>query len=138
MSVEEHMRRDPVTIDAKTPVQDAAKLMETRNAGCVIALGGDGKPRGILTDRDIALRVMRRGLDAAETSVESVLEPDLVTLRPSATLTSAMRRMRSYGVRRLPVVDSDGALVGLFDWNDAVRVLSSELHHAARVAGAQA
>jgi len=138
MSVEEHMRRDPVTAASEISVQDAAKLMETRNTGYVIALDEDGKPRGILTDRDIALRVLRRGLDAAETSVESVIASDLVTIRPSATLTLAMRRMRSYGVRRLPVIDSSGTLVGLFDWNDAVRVLSSELDHAARVAGAQA
>lgn len=138
MSVEEHMRRDPVTVDSSASVRDAAKLMEARNTGCVVTLDADGKPDGVLTDRDIALRVLRRGLDPDETSIESVMESDLVTLTQRATLTNAMRRMRAYGVRRLPVVDSDGALLGIFDWNDAVRVLSSELHHAARVAGAQA
>jgi CBS domain-containing protein len=138
MPVEEHMRRDPVTVDADASVREAAKLMETRSTGCVVTLGSDGKPNGVLTDRDIALRVLRRGLDPDETSIASVKEPDLVTINPRAALTSAMRKMRSYGVRRLPVVDSDGALLGIFDWNDAVRVLSSELHHAARVAGAQA
>jgi CBS domain-containing protein len=138
MSVEEHMRRDPAAIAADASVRDAAKLMETRNSGCVVTVDAEGKPHGLLTDRDIALRVLRRGLDPDETSIASVMGPDLVTLTESATLTSAMRRMRAYGIRRLPVVDSRGVLVGIFDWNDAVRVLSGELDHAARVAGAQA
>ena len=138
MPIAEHMRRDPVTVDADASVRDAAKLMETRNSGCVVAVDADGKPRGILTDRDIALRVLRRGLDPDETSIGAVMEDDVVTLREVATLTMAMRRMRAFGVRRLPVVDPSGSLVGVFDWNDGVRVLSTELHLAARVAQAQA
>jgi CBS domain-containing protein len=131
------MRRDPVTVDSGASVRTAAKLMEARNTGCVIALDAEGEPCGILTDRDIALRVVRRDLDADETSVDSLIELDLVTVTENTALTSAIRRMRAYGVRRLPVLDSSGTLVGIFDWNDAVRVLSGELDHAARVAGAQ-
>jgi CBS domain-containing protein len=137
MPVGEHISRDPVTVDPGASIRDAAKQMEVLNSGCVIAVSEAGRPLGVLTDRDIAVRVLRKGLDPDATTVSSVMDDETSTLRESATLTNAMRRMRSSGVRRLPVVDRDGVLIGVFDWNDAVQIIAAELQQAGRVAGAQ-
>jgi len=138
MPVGDHIRRDPVTVDPGASIRDAAKQMDVQKAGCVIAVSEAGRPLGVLTDRDIAIRVLRKGLDPDTTTVSSVMDDEIMTLRESAPLANAMRRMRADGVRRLPVVDRDGVLIGFFDWNDAVQIIAAQLQQAGRVAGAQA
>jgi CBS domain-containing protein len=138
MPVGEHIRRNPVTVDREASIREAAKHMELQKAGCVIAVSSAGRPLGLLTDRDIVIRVLRRGLNPDETTVAEVMDDELTTLRESTPLTNAMRRMRGSGVRRLPVVDAEGLLIGVFDWNEAIGIISTELNQAARVAGAQA
>jgi len=137
MSVGEHTRRNLATVDPSASIREAARLMEIQKAGCVVVVSGSGQPLGVMTDRDIAMRVLRIGLDPDETTVGSVIDRELKTVTESTPLTKAMRRMRTEGVRRLPVVDADGKLVGIFDWIDAVGIVSSEIQHAARIAGAQ-
>lgn len=137
MGVGEHCTRDLVTIRPGDSVRDAAKQMELRRAGCVVAVDDEGRPTGILTDRDIVLRVLRRGLDPDATTAAEVMGDDLATARESTPLVTAMRRMRAHGVRRIPVVDATGRLSGIFDWNDAIRIIDAELHQAAHVANAQ-
>jgi CBS domain-containing protein len=137
MSVGEHCTRDLVTVRPGDSIRDVANQMEVRGAGCVVAVDDDGRPTGILTDRDIVLRVLRRGLDAETTTAAEVMGDELATVREATPLVTAMRRMRSHGVRRLPVVDAMGRLSGIFDWNDAIRIIDAELHQAAHVANAQ-
>jgi CBS domain-containing protein len=137
MRVGEHIRRNPVGVEIGLSVRDAAKQMEAQKAGCVVVVGDEGQPLGVLTDRDIVIRVLRRGLDPDETTVGSVMGDEVTKVYESTALTSAMRRMRAEGVRRIPVVDSAGGLVGLFDWSDALGIISGQLLQAARVARAQ-
>jgi len=137
MSVGEHCQRDPVTVRRESTIREVAKQLELQNAGCVVAVDDDGRPVGVLTDRDITLRVLRLGLDPDETQAGAVMEPDVETVRESTGLTTAMRRMRADAVRRLPVVDSEGRLVGLFHWSHALGIVSTELRQAAQVAAAQ-
>jgi CBS domain-containing protein len=111
--------------------------MEARRAGCVVAVDDDGRPTGILTDRDIVLRVLRRGLDAEATTAGEIMSHEITTVREATPIITAMRRMRSHGVRRVPVVNATGQLSGIFDWNDAIRIIDAELHQAAHVANAQ-
>ncbi len=138
MSIRAHIRENPVTVERSTSVRDAAKQMATQNAGFVVAVGDGDRPLGVLTDRDIAMRVLRRGLDPDEVPVGDLMGDELIYVGESASITNAMRRMRAHGVRRLPVVDAAGALVGVFDWNDAVGIISGELRQVARVAGQSA
>jgi len=118
-------------------VREVAKQMELRGAGCVVAVDGEDRPVGILTDRDIVLRVLRRELDPEATTLADVMERDVEKVRERTALTTAMRRMRADAVRRLPVVDGQGKLVGLFHWSHALGVVSDELRQAAQVATAQ-
>jgi len=137
MSVGTFCQRDPVKVAPETRVREVAKQMEARGAGCVVAVDGDDRPVGVLTDRDIALRVLRCGLDPDETPMKDVMERDVETVRERTALTTAMRRMRADAVRRLPVVDGQGRLVGLFHWSHALGIVSDELRRAAQVAAAQ-
>jgi CBS domain-containing protein len=137
MSVGEHCTRDLVTVRPEDSVREVAKQMEARRAGCVVAVDDDGRPTGILTDRDIVLRVLRRGLDAEATTAGEIMSHEITTVREATPIITAMRRMRSHGVRRVPVVNATGQLSGIFDWNDAIRIIDAELHQAAHVANAQ-
>lgn len=137
MSVGEHCQRDPVTIRPEDPVREVARQMELQGAGCVVAVDEEGRPRGVLTDRDIVLRVLRRGLDPDETRADAVMSGDVTTVRENTPLTTAMRRMRADAVRRAPVVDGEGRLVGIFQWSAAIGIVAGELQQAAQVAAAQ-
>ena len=137
MSVGEHCQRDPVKIRGDLTIREVAKQMEVRDVGCVVAVDHDERPIGILTDRDITLRVLRTGLDPDETQAAAVMEGGVETVRENTRLTTAMRRMRADAVRRLPVVDGEGRLVGLFHWSHALGIVSDELRQAAQVAAAQ-
>ncbi len=137
MSVGEHCQRDPVSAQLDDTIRDVATQMEAQSAGCVVVVDEENRPVGVVTDRDIALRVLRRGLDPDETKASAVMSDDVSKVRESTALTTAMRRMRSDAVRRLPVVDGEGQLVGLFHWNQAIGIVASELQQAAHVAAAQ-
>jgi len=137
MSVGRCCQRDPLKMSPEASVREVAKQMELRGAGCVVAVDGEDRPVGILTDRDIVLRVLRRELDPEATTLADVMERDVEKVRERTALTTAMRRMRADAVRRLPVVDGQGKLVGLFHWSHALGIVSDELRQAAQVATAQ-
>ena len=103
----------------------AQKLRDNR-VGCVV-LERDGKPFGILTDRDVAIRVVAEGLDARITKAEAVATLHPVVVRDVEGLETAARRMREHGVRRLPVVDAEGKVCGIVTADDLVRILGREL-----------
>ena len=104
-------------------VRAAAQRMSNRNVGALVVSEGDGVPRGILTDRDLAVRVLATGADPARTRVRDVWTPDPVTIREDAAVEEALSRMRSRGVRRLPVVDDTGRLVGIVSLHDILALL---------------
>lgn len=91
------------------------------------------KPVGILTDRDVVVRVLRRRRNPDTTTVGEVMQGDVSTLRQGLTLVAALRRMRSDGLRRLSVVDERGSLVGIVTSDDALQLMASELSDAAAV-----
>lgn len=103
----------------------AQKLRDNR-VGCVV-LEREGKPFGILTDRDVTVRVVAEGLDPRITTAETVATLHPVVVRDVEGLETAARRMREHGVRRLPVVDADGNVCGIVTADDLVRILGREL-----------
>jgi CBS domain-containing protein len=137
MTVGEHCSPTCKTVRPDETVRAAARCMDQEGVGCVVVVDDAGRPVGILSDRDVAMRVLRRGKDPDATSVASVMEEDVVCLRRGAGLLHAFRRIRSEGLRRLPVVDEDGCAVGVFSADDALRVIASDLGLAADVAAAQ-
>lgn len=106
------MTSNPRTIEPSTSVQEAAKLMRDQDVG-PIPIVERGSVVGILTDRDIVLRVVAEGKDPSSTSAGEVASRDLVTVDPEQTLDEALRLMAKHQVRRLPVSEEDGKLVGI-------------------------
>ena len=99
-------------IDADKPVAYAAKMMRDEDVGLAPIVEGQ-KLVGTLTDRDIAVRVVAEGKDPDSTKVRDIATTRLVTVDPGQDLDEALRLMAQHQVRRLPVVEEDGKLVGL-------------------------
>ena len=118
--VRDLMTDNPRAIDAKRPVADAAKLMRDEDVGIAPIVQGD-KLVGTLTDRDIAIRVVAEGRDPESTTVREVASTDLVTVDADQSLDEALRLMAQHQVRRLPVVEEDGRLVGVLAQADVAR-----------------
>jgi CBS domain-containing protein len=118
--VSEVMTSKLCSIDADKPVAYAAKMMRDEDVGLAPIVEGD-RLVGTLTDRDIALRVVAEGRDPESTSVREVASTDLVTIDPQQDLDEAMRLMAQHQVRRLPVVEEDGRLVGVVAQADVAR-----------------
>lgn len=115
-SVRDVMTPDPVTASAETPVVEGAKKMKERNIGDVIVVDGD-RVCGLVTDRDIVVRVLAEGRDAAATTLGEVCSRELVTVGPDDDLTKAGKLMRERAVRRTPVVEG-GRPVGIVSIGD--------------------
>jgi CBS domain-containing protein len=111
-TVREVMTSKLCSIDTDKTVTYAAKMMRDEDVGIAPIVEGD-RLVGVLTDRDIAVRVVAEGRDPEQVKVAEVASPDVVTLDPQQDLDEALRLMARHQVRRLPVVEEDGRLVGV-------------------------
>jgi CBS domain-containing protein len=111
-SISQVMTSNPRGVETSTPVAEAARLMKTEDVGSVPILEGD-RLTGMLTDRDIAIRLVAEGKDPQSTTVGEIASRDVVTIDPQQNLDEALRLMAQHQVRRLPVVEEDGRLVGI-------------------------
>jgi CBS domain-containing protein len=118
--IREVMSSKPSAIEADKSVADAAKLMRDEDVGLAPVVEGD-RLVGTLTDRDITVRVVAEGKDPQSTTVREVASTDLVTVDPEQDLDEAVRLMAQHQVRRLPVVEEDGRLVGVVAQADVAR-----------------
>jgi CBS domain-containing protein len=116
-TVRDAMTSDPCTIDAGKDVAYAAKMMKDENVGVAPIVEGD-QLVGVLTDRDIAIKVVAEGKDPQTTTVRQVASTRLVTVDPQQDLDEALRLMATHQVRRLPVVEEDGRIVGILATRD--------------------
>ena len=118
--IREVMTSKLCSIDADKPVAYAAKMMRDEDVGLAPIVEGD-RLVGTLTDRDIAIRVVAEGRDPESTSVREVASTDVVTVDPQQDLDEALRLMAQHQVRRIPVVEEDGRLVGVVAQADVAR-----------------
>lgn len=110
-TIKDAMTADPRTIEPGTTAAEAARLLKSEDVGSLPIVEGD-KLIGVVTDRDLALRVL--GEDkGGETPVGEVASKELVTVDPQQSLEEAARLMAEHQVRRLPVCEEDGKLVGI-------------------------
>jgi CBS domain-containing protein len=110
------MTSQPTALDAGASVPDAARAMRDRDIGDVLVTQ-DGLLVGILTDRDVVVRVLAEDRDPMNTALGDVCSRDLTTLSPSDAIETAVARMRESAVRRLPVVE-EGRPVGILALGD--------------------
>jgi CBS domain-containing protein len=123
-TVRESMTGDPCSIDADKPVAYAAKMMRDENVGLAPIVEGD-RLVGTVTDRDIVTRVIAEGRDPQSTTVREVASTNLVTIEPQQLLDEALSLMARHQVRRLPVVEEDGRLVGVLAQADVAQEAAS-------------
>jgi CBS domain-containing protein len=122
MKAQEIMSKNPTCVTADTPLVEAARLMKTENIGVVPVVESTGSKRlvGVLTDRDIAIRAVAEGRDGATTSVGHVMSSDVRTSAPDDSVEDVMELMGREQVRRIPIVDDRGNLVGIVAQADIV------------------
>jgi CBS domain-containing protein len=137
MSILDYCRRNPCTGRADESIREATRRMQERGVGSLIVVDDAQRPIGMVTDRDVALRVIRRRLDPDAARLADVMQTEVSAVNADATVERAVRRLRTEGVRRIPVVDADGRLVGLFTADDAIQLVSSELAAVAEAVRAQ-
>jgi CBS domain-containing protein len=119
-SIRELMSDNPCSIDADKSVAYAAKMMRDEDVGLAPIVEGD-RLVGTLTDRDIAIRVVAEGRDPESTTAREVASTEVITVDPQQELDEALRLMAQHQVRRLPVVEEDGRLIGIVAQADVAR-----------------
>src|SRR5262249_43355672 len=122
--IAEVMTQRPRAVTAQMTVREAARLMEEEDVGSLPVVDGGDRLIGILTDRDVAVRVIGRGLDADTTVVGDVASRDLVVLSPDHDLDVALDVMAREQVRRIPIVVRENQLVGM--------LAQADIAHAAK------
>jgi CBS domain-containing protein len=140
MTVGEICNRIVVVAERATPLTDAARLMREHHVGSLVVVedrAGARAPVGILTDRDIVVAVVAGGVDPATLTAGDVMVAELVTVREPDSEFEALQLMRRMGVRRVPVVGADGALVGIVTLDDLLEIVAGELDDIVRAIGSE-
>lgn len=144
MSIKSLCRKEVLTVKPGTIIEDVTEIMEEKNIGCVI-VSQDGtnwkemgirgaKGFGIVTDRDIALKVINKRLDPKTTPIDTIMTTrNLVVLKEDMGLLEALEQVRNSAVRRFPVVDAEGNLEGIITIDDIIRLLGKEMADVAQV-----
>jgi CBS domain-containing protein len=121
----EAARKAPASIAGERPITEAAALMDLLAVGALVVVEPDGRPVGIVTDRDLVVRAMANRL-SPDARVDMVMSTDLVTLAPDADLRDAFRIFDEHAIRRLPLVAGD-RLVGMLTVDDLVVDVTADL-----------
>lgn len=122
-----------------TPVDDAARLMREHHVGTLVVVDETDEGRvvvGMLTDRDIVTSVVAKDLDPGIVRVEDAMSADLTCARPEDSIIDVLGNLRRKGVRRIPVVDAKGILLGLVALDDVLEVVAEELSLMVEAIGA--
>ena len=119
-SIKEVMTASPTTVAPDASVVEAARTMRERDTG-IVPVVENGKLIGTVTDRDIVVRLIAEGRDPRSATVREIASTDLVTVDPQQDLDEGLRLMARHKVRRLPVVETDGRLVGIVSQADVAR-----------------
>jgi len=123
--LDEVMTRNPRTLPYSSTVRQAALEMKRAAVGAIV-VEADGKPCGIVTDRDIVLRCVASGGNCDEMALGSICTQELSTLSPRDSVDQAVQLMRSKAIRRVPVVEDGGRVVGIVSLGDLAQTRDPE------------
>ena len=126
MGIEDLVKKPPVSLPADAKCIEAAETMREQNVGSIVVADG-GKPLGVITDRDLVVRVMARSEDPSELTVGEVMSKDPGFVIRTRSIDEVVATMRQLGVRRIPVVDENGRLDGLVSMDDLLVAISGQL-----------
>ena len=121
MLVKDVMSSPVITVNEEETVEKVAQLMDKYRLGCIIVTSKDGKPIGIITERDLVIRVLAKNLLPSKLKAKDVMSSPLMTINPDATISEAARMMSRLNIRRLGVVYR-GELVGIISSKDVLAV----------------
>jgi CBS domain-containing protein len=131
MNIREFCIHEVACVARTATVAEAAALMREFHVGDLVVIvvdtAGRRKPIGIVTDRDIVVEVVAAGVAPASIGVADLLQRPLITVRDDKSFADVARLMSAHGVRRIPVVDAHGDLVGIVSHDDVLRQLASPL-----------
>lgn len=130
------VREEVVSASPDTPIIELATLMEEENVGSVV-IAEEGRPQGIVTDRDVMIEVVTRERDPTAVTAADVMSEDLVTVDDDSGIFEVIRAMKTSSVRRIPAVDADGQLAGIVTFDDFVVLLGRELDQLGDVVEAE-
>lgn len=136
MNIGEVCTRVVITATSDMTVADAAVLMRTHHVGNVIIVKAAAEtvaPLGIVTDRDIVVEVVAAKVDPGAVTVGEIMGQTLVTVRETEDAYEALERMRWEGIRRMPVIDENGALIGIVTLDDLLEILAEEMNKMAKL-----
>ena len=133
MSVGRICVRDVDLADPSESVVHAAERMNQRAVGTLVVLDGDSQPVGIVTDRDLVERVLATRRNAYTTTVGEVMSANPKTVAEEESIEAALALMRSSRIRRLPVTNREGQLVGLLSLDDVLMLLAEEFTQVGRL-----
>jgi CBS domain-containing protein len=128
--------REVVFVEPGTSIAEAARLMREHHVGGLVVVKekfGKRVPVGIITDRDLVIEVIAEGVDMRDISVGDIMSDQLVTAREGDDLLETLKMMRAGGIRRLPVIDDDGALAGILTVDDLIDLFSEQIADLARL-----
>ena len=134
MLVDAIVQRDVATVGRDHTVLRVARLMKEGNVGAVVVVDDKHRPIGIVTDRDITLRVVAGGLDV-ETPVDMVMTHPVYAVSENSLVFDTLRAMAKHHVHRVPVISADSRLIGIVNISDAMMLLTTEQANVAEVLG---
>lgn len=142
MKIGELCTRAVAIADPELPVTAAARRMREMHVGDLVVVEktdeGKNEPVGVVTDRDLVIEVLADNLDrAASITVGEIMTCELVAARDDEDVDAVLRKMRAQGVRRMPVVDPRGTLVGIITYDDLLEWLVEELGGLVKVVDRQ-
>ena len=120
MKVRDYMSDKVYSCTPSTSVYDAAKLMQENHVGCIPICDNENCMIGVVTDRDLVLRCIANDKNAKETPVSDIMTTNVWTCKPDDEMSNAQNKMGEEQVRRLPVVDNNGKVIGMLTIGDLV------------------
>jgi CBS domain-containing protein len=130
MPISEICNREVVIVQRNNTILEAAQLMRQHHVGDVVVVedrGGVRVPVGIVTDRDLVVEILAPAIDQKVITVGDIMVAELATVKENAGFSETIEYMRAKGVRRVPVVDKGGGLVGILTLDDLLELLAEEL-----------
>jgi CBS domain-containing protein len=125
------MEEDVVTVQPDTPVPTVTAQMETEDVGAVVVVD-DNEPQSVVTDREVALALGDMP-DLADKTAEDLISDEMVTGEQQMSVYEALQQLSEENIRRLPIVDENGDLIGIVTLDDIIVLIGEEMQDAADI-----
>lgn len=132
MAISQYMETKIISCLPSASIAEISKLMKTKNVGTII-VSKNGKPQGLVTDRDIIIKVIASSKNIESTTAADIMSRPVITAKTSEGVYEVIGKMKKSKVRRIPIVDQSGKMMGIVSFGDLVGLLSDEfssLSHA--------